>query len=85
MKRWPKDKNKTKQVQTCDSIFEHRRSRSLAVDRGDGHIVLSLGDEAGQVQGGDATADFNLPWKNVRFSTIVYFCYSDDGECSYSE
>lgn len=45
---------------TRDGVPQHRRSRPLGVDRGDGHIVLRLGDEAGQVQGGDVGAHFNL-------------------------
>lgn len=63
-----KFKTKKKQIQTCDSGSEHRRSRSLIVHRGDGHVVLGLGDEAAQVQGGDITADFNLPVRNLIIS-----------------
>lgn len=54
-----------KQMQTCDSGSKHWWSWSLVVDRGDGHIVLSLGDEAGQVQGGDVAVDLNLPVENL--------------------
>lgn len=39
---------------------QHGLSHSVFVDGGDHHVVLCLGDEPDQVQGGDLTADLNL-------------------------
>ncbi len=63
-----KDEKKTR-IQTCDGVPKHRCSRSLVVDRRDGHVVLSLGDEAGQVRGGDVTVNFELPGTNLIISS----------------
>lgn len=53
-------KSEQEEAQTCDGSSKHRRSGPTVIDGGDGHVVLRLGYEAGQVQGGDVTADLHL-------------------------
>lgn len=45
---------------TCDGAAKHWGPGALVVDRGDGHVVLGLRDEVGQVQGGDVPVDLSL-------------------------
>lgn len=49
-----------KQPLTCDGTSCHGLAWSRVVHRGDGHLVLTLGDEAGQVQRGDITTNLHL-------------------------
>lgn len=53
---------------TRDGSSQHGRSRSLPVDGRDHHAVLRLGDEPGQVQGGDRTTDLHLAQTGVSIS-----------------
>lgn len=45
---------------TCDGVSEHRRTGATVIDGGDGHVILCLRDQAGQVQAGDVTVDLHL-------------------------